>query len=127
MFFDYDIIVHMFEQRRYPAQQLAAALEQVKTATALVNQLISENALRDCTDPAVLEFAITMSQVREQVSAAESVFLARVDRSGVARSTGHLSTQAWLRSSLGWDRRRAAKSLCTARLLSHRYHDTRES
>ena len=111
----------------YPAQRLAAALEQVKTATALVNQLISEHALRDCTDPAVLEFAITMSQVREQVSAAESVFLARVDRSGIARSTGHLSTQAWLRSSLGWERRRAARSLRTARLLSHTYHDTRES
>ena len=111
----------------YPAQQLAAALEQVKTATTLVNQLISANALRDCTDPAVLEFATTMSHVREQVSAAESVFIARVDRSGVARSTGHLTTQAWLRSSLGWDKRRAAKSLRTARLLSHTYHDTRES
>jgi len=111
----------------YPAQQLAAALEQVKTATALVNQLISENALRDCTDPAVLEFASTMSQVREQVSAAESVFIARVDRSGVARSTGHLTTQAWLRSSLGWERRRATKSLRTARWLSHTYNDTREA
>ena len=111
----------------FPAQQLAAALEQVKTATALVNQLISDNALRDCTDPAVLEFASTMSQIREQVSAAESVFIARVDRSGVARSTGHLTTQAWLRSSLGWERRRATKSLRTARLLSHTYNDTREA
>jgi len=71
------------------AEQLSNALEQVKTATALVNQLISENALRDCTDPAVLEFAITMSQVRELPSP-DSPHVNRVNVRACAANRGSI-------------------------------------
>ena len=115
----------MFELVTDPVQQLAAAVEQLGQAAETINALLAGGALRECADRAVMEFTKELAQIQERVSAAESVMVAGVDASGVARGDGYLSTQAWLRGALGWERQRATRSLRTARLLSHTYVDTK--
>ena len=117
----------MFESNQSSAQALTHALAQVAEAASKVNELIAQDALLECTDQGVLEFTEQLSRVIDHVRAAESVFIARVDRSGITKACGHLTTAAWLRNGLGWDRRRSASTLRTARLLSHTYHSTREA
>ena len=117
----------MFESNQSSAQALTHALAQVAEAASKVNELIAQDALLECTDQGALEFTEQLSRVIDHVRAAESVFIARVDRSGITKACGHLTTAAWLRNGLGWDRRRSASTLRTARLLSHTYHSTREA
>lgn len=110
-----------------PAARCAELLAAARGALAELARLVSDGVFTEVPDLAVGEFVSDLSRVVEDASAVRSAALAVVDRSGVARGQGYVSTAAWLRDRTGLDARTCRDQIRTARLLSDSYQATHDA
>ena len=121
------IIAHVFEIESSAAEQLNAAVERALSAMREVTELLAAEVLDTCRDAQLPELMKTLDEITDRSSAAGSVVLARVDRSGVVRAAGFLSTRAWMDAHLRNPRRENAHLLRTSRLLNRSYPATQRA
>jgi hypothetical protein len=117
----------MYESDTSVAPQLNAAVDKALAAIAEVTELLVAQALDGCPDSELLSLTTRLAEIEDRAAASTSTLVARVDRSGVVRAKGFLSTRAWMDAHLRNPRRENGQILRTARLLSRSYPATQRS
>jgi hypothetical protein len=99
----------------------------VRSSLTELAGLVAQGGLRDLSDPAVAELAVELTRVADAAAAVNASALARVDRSGVVRGQGYVSTSSWLRDQTRLDHRSAREQIRNARLLTDTYTSTHDA
>jgi len=109
------------------AARCAELVATVRSSLTELVGLVSQGGLRDLSDVAVAELAVELTRVADVAAAVNASVLARVDRSGVVRGQGYVSTVSWLRDQTRLDQRSARDQIRTARLLADTYTSTHDA
>ena len=117
----------MYDGRVTLRTQLADAVATAAATAALIAELTAAGGFDQCADVAVPDLIASLVGSIDSMSAAVSVAVHRVDRCGVLRGQGFVSTKSWMGSALRWDRRHCASTLRTARLLGTSFTATRDA
>jgi len=121
------IIIHMFESTTSDERQLHAAVERALAAITEITDLLTADVLDLCPDSTLTSLTTRLAEIEDRAAASSSTLVARLDRSGVVRAEGFLSTRAWMDARLRNPGRENAQILRTARLLSRCYPATHRS
>ena len=111
----------------YVGVRCAELVAGVRSSLTELAGLVAQGGLRDLSDPAVAELAVELTRVADTAAAVNASALARVDRSGVVRGQGYVSTVSWLRDQTRLDQRFAREQIRTARLLADTYTSTHDA
>ncbi len=111
----------------YVGVRCAELVATVRSSLTELAGLVAQGGLRDLSDPAVAELAVELTRVADTAAAVNASALARVDRSGVVRGQGYVSTVSWLRDQTRLDQRFAREQIRNARLLTDTYTSTHDA
>ena len=114
----------MFEIETANAPQLQAAIERALSAIGEVADLLAADVVGTCPDSSLTSLVSDLAEIEDRAAACGSVAVARLDRSGIVRADGYLSTRAWMDTHLRNPRRENLHILRTARLLNRWYPAT---
>jgi hypothetical protein len=117
----------MFEIETANAPQLQAAIEGALSAIGEVADLLAADVAGTCPDSSLTSLVSDLAEIEDRAAACGSVAVARLDRSGVVRADGYLSTRAWMDAHLRNPRRANLHTLRTARLLNRWYPATQRA